>query len=291
MSSKLMGQVWELDLPRDEQSVLLAMADNAHDDGTHCYPGVDYLAWKTGYDRRSVQRILRKLEEPGLIVVLHAQGGRGLALDYNIDISKGKKKRPWQEVREELRRQKRAASCHPLSDPKGGELSPFEQSKGRHVEHERVTPETERVTSDALKGDTRAAPTIKNQEEPSRNLSPSARSASPPAPSPPNGNGARERRSQFTYEQRLAYARNRPGIDKPEGYANSKPAREGDFDEAIAGWYAEGKPVGAPKPRDTSACPDCAGKGHYFTDPTDPKTFQLCSHPRLGELAAARGSP
>ncbi len=92
-----MGEVYELDLTRGQQSVLLAMAEHADDDGGRCFPSVEYLTWKTGYRERQVQRIRRDLEELGLIVpVAHQRGGRGHATEYRIDLSKGVKKTPYE---------------------------------------------------------------------------------------------------------------------------------------------------------------------------------------------------
>ena len=67
MSVALMGEVWRLDLRPSPGSrcselvlrvVLLSLADHAHDDGTRCFPGVPYTAWKCGLTRRQVQRAL-----------------------------------------------------------------------------------------------------------------------------------------------------------------------------------------------------------------------------------------
>ena len=78
MSIKVMTQVWELDLPRSEKLIALALADHGDDDGAHIYPSVARIAWKTGYSERQVQDILRALEARGLIrVVAYPNGGRG----------------------------------------------------------------------------------------------------------------------------------------------------------------------------------------------------------------------
>lgn len=96
MSAKLSGAVWELALPPTQLLVMLALADHAHDDGSKCYPGVRYLAWKTGRSERQVQRALRELEAAGLIApVAYAAGGRGHATEYHIHIEKGVKKSPF----------------------------------------------------------------------------------------------------------------------------------------------------------------------------------------------------
>jgi hypothetical protein len=96
MSAKLMGQVWELDLPHGEQLVMLALADHGEDDGSQIFPSVDRLAWKTGYKTRQVQNILRALESRGLIEkVAYPLGGRGHATEYKMNIEKGAKKTPF----------------------------------------------------------------------------------------------------------------------------------------------------------------------------------------------------
>lgn len=123
-----MGQVWECDLPNNKQSVLLALADHAHDDGTQCFPGVAYLAWKTGYTERSVQLILRQLESAEIIEpVNHQNGGRGNTVEYEIHLENAPKKQPYQTL-------------------KGEKIAPF-------IKGERVKSDAQRVKSDALKGE------------------------------------------------------------------------------------------------------------------------------------------
>lgn len=93
MSAKLMGEVWGLKLSHGKQVVLLALADHAHDDGTHCYPGVPYLAWKTGYSERNTTRLLGELEADGIIEAQDEKaGGYGNYTEYYIHLEKGDKK-------------------------------------------------------------------------------------------------------------------------------------------------------------------------------------------------------
>lgn len=73
MSVKIMGMVWDSDLPRNEKYVLLAYADHADHDGRNIYPSVPRMAWKTGYDDRAVQRITKKLINKGIL----ARDGEG----------------------------------------------------------------------------------------------------------------------------------------------------------------------------------------------------------------------
>lgn len=99
-------------------------------------------------------------------------------------------------------------------------------------------------------------------------------------------------KSAFDVETRRAYAlAHTLSITKPEQWVWSKRAAGGEFDEAIRDWLTRGKPTegsgATAKPPDASACPDCAGSGHYFTDPKRPETHKLCTHPRLADGRAA----
>jgi hypothetical protein len=87
MSALIMGMVWELELPRDEKLVLLAYADHANPSGGSIFPSVATIAHKTGYSRRSVQAITRRLERAGYLV---AQGcGPHGTNRYHIPVCKG----------------------------------------------------------------------------------------------------------------------------------------------------------------------------------------------------------
>ena len=94
MSWKISGLVWELDLTHSQQSVLLAMADHAHHDGSKVFPSVALISWKTGYSDRQVRRVTSELR--GLkILVLVKESNRYRPREYKIDISAGKKKEPF----------------------------------------------------------------------------------------------------------------------------------------------------------------------------------------------------
>jgi Helix-turn-helix domain/Conserved phage C-terminus (Phg_2220_C) len=95
MSVKVMGQVWELDLPHQEVLVLLAMADHADHEGRHVRPSLALLAWKTHYSKRQVIRIIQALEVKRLIRVRKAGGGRGKATEYTLHLENGVKKSPF----------------------------------------------------------------------------------------------------------------------------------------------------------------------------------------------------
>jgi hypothetical protein len=100
MSVKQMALVWEHDFGHAEQSIMLALADHAHDDGTQIRPSVARLAWKTGYEDRQVQRILKKLrDEMKILVCTERGGGRGKPNVYRFDWTKGVKKSPFRPKR------------------------------------------------------------------------------------------------------------------------------------------------------------------------------------------------
>ncbi len=69
MSVRLMGKVFELDVPAMKKLVLLAMADHARDDGTGCYPAIGTLAAKTSLSVRGVQKTINDLEAAGYLRV------------------------------------------------------------------------------------------------------------------------------------------------------------------------------------------------------------------------------
>ncbi|MFJ1695691.1 helix-turn-helix domain-containing protein [Streptomyces sp. NPDC088252] len=56
--------------------VLQALAEHAHKDGGGAHPSVFRLQYRTGYDRRTVQRALRRLETGGLIQKTGETNGR-----------------------------------------------------------------------------------------------------------------------------------------------------------------------------------------------------------------------
>jgi hypothetical protein len=80
-----MSLVWSV-APCRENSllVLLALADWANDDGA-CWPSIPTLAEKTRIDRRSVQRIIRRLQSEQLIEI---EEGRGRGNQHRYTVQK-----------------------------------------------------------------------------------------------------------------------------------------------------------------------------------------------------------
>ena len=71
MSVRIMSQVWEIPTVKGtEKLVLLALADNANDEGI-AWPSIGTIARKCGVSRRYAIEILNNLETLGLIEVQH----------------------------------------------------------------------------------------------------------------------------------------------------------------------------------------------------------------------------
>jgi hypothetical protein len=66
LSNLTSGWAWKQDLKGTDKLVLVALADNADDEGV-CWPGQKFLAEKCGMTDRSVRTILTRLEEAHLI--------------------------------------------------------------------------------------------------------------------------------------------------------------------------------------------------------------------------------
>lgn len=77
MSVEVMAQVFRrYPVGGGEYVLALALADHAHDDGSHIYPAVKSLAKKTRQSERTVQRQLLKMVCDGWLVLV-SKGGNG----------------------------------------------------------------------------------------------------------------------------------------------------------------------------------------------------------------------
>lgn len=93
MSAKIMGLVYDLDLPSNEQAVLLAMADHADHEGCNIYPSNGLVAWKLGCSEDTVSRMKKKLEARGILVCVVNEPGR--PKEYRIELQAGERKAPY----------------------------------------------------------------------------------------------------------------------------------------------------------------------------------------------------
>ena len=69
MSYRLQPLIWNTDMKPGQRFVMLALVDYADDNGRNIYPSIETLSKKTGYSERNVQRILKSLEDDGLIII------------------------------------------------------------------------------------------------------------------------------------------------------------------------------------------------------------------------------
>jgi hypothetical protein len=81
----------------------MALADHADDEGGSIFPGLALVAWKTGYSKRNVQRIINALVEKGILVLEDENFGRWGTNRYRINweacpqkapLSRGRTSRP-----------------------------------------------------------------------------------------------------------------------------------------------------------------------------------------------------
>ncbi len=94
MSVKIMGQVWELDVPHAQMLVLLALADHADHEGGNIYPSINLVAWKTGYSERQVQRIIGGLVRDGLLIKA-ADATSRRPTTYQMNLLRAPRKAPY----------------------------------------------------------------------------------------------------------------------------------------------------------------------------------------------------
>lgn len=125
----------------NERVLALALADHAHDDGSHIYPGNELLAKKCLISERTVMRLINKFMAIGwLIKITQGNIGRGISNEYIINPD-------W---------------------IKGDNLSPFLSVDNSPIsvdeKKERVTNEAERVTNPVLKGDIAVSPQQYNHQ-------------------------------------------------------------------------------------------------------------------------------
>ena len=108
MSVKQMALVWEHEFDHAEQSVMLALADHAHDDGTGIRPSMARVAWKTGYSERQVKRIVKRLRDERRVLMLVRNAVRGRPPEYVFVWDNAESKAPFvppTKLTEKARRQ------------------------------------------------------------------------------------------------------------------------------------------------------------------------------------------
>ena len=114
MSIRQILQVWEHEFSHPHQSVMLALADHAHEDGTGIRPSIKRIAHKTGYAERSVQNIVSQLRELGILVVT-VPATHNTPNEYRFDWSVATSKPSFDELMDiDKGRKSRGAKSAPL---------------------------------------------------------------------------------------------------------------------------------------------------------------------------------
>jgi hypothetical protein len=257
-------------LSRGEKFLLFILADYHNDEQRAAWPSAAALARDALMTLRHVRNLISSLKSKGVICTSQRHSAEGdfdtnlyhfHALDCSDDHEGGSE----------------IISLPPLGGPRGSEA---EFTTGSEVQFTTVVNPT-------------SLPVVKKQAPPYKDEPPVGASTEPQIQPPhthaplldlaeAGATGSVCAKSKFNFEQRLAYARNRPLIENPEGFAASRRAAEGEFDEAISAWLAELERPGGAKPRDISGCPDCFGTGMWY--PEGPgRGVAKCRHERLSE--------
>lgn len=118
MSVEVMAMVFKrYPVGGGEYVLALALADHAHDDGSHVFPSVKSLALKTRQSERTVQRQLQKMVGGGWLVVV-SKGGAGArnTAEYRICLA-------WME----------GADFDALPKVKGDKMSPLTMGESEPI--------------------------------------------------------------------------------------------------------------------------------------------------------------
>jgi hypothetical protein len=95
MSIKIMTLAWQIQLPARDKLVLLALADNANDEG-ECFPSIATISKRACTDERRLYRILHSLEEAKQITRVSRPGRSTL---YRVHPTPGTEATPGTETR------------------------------------------------------------------------------------------------------------------------------------------------------------------------------------------------
>jgi hypothetical protein len=154
LSNKLQALVWAHKMSHSQQTIMLALADSGHDDGTNIYPSFGYLSWKTEYSIRQVMRIVKELRKLGAVKRIVRGNSHKRANEYRLDFSAFTAKEPWKRTSDKM---SLVTSCHtspasPTSDISGStsdtamsHQSPSE-SPVKHKKRARKNPDGSRAS-------------------------------------------------------------------------------------------------------------------------------------------------
>lgn len=90
-----MSEVWHRDVNGADQSLLLALADWADDDGSSIYPSIRRIAWKTGISVSAIKRRMSRLRQLGVLLVVSKGGGKFKTTEYALNLAILPAKKPF----------------------------------------------------------------------------------------------------------------------------------------------------------------------------------------------------
>lgn len=111
-----------------EYMLAISLADCAHDDGTHIFPSVEFMAHKSRQSVRAVQMHLAHMLATGWLIKVRSGGGRGRSAEYRInpDWLKGADIAPF------------IPPALPVDNSvKGADIAPFTPEKGCNPQHQK----------------------------------------------------------------------------------------------------------------------------------------------------------
>jgi predicted transcriptional regulator len=151
MSIKLMSEVRQLDLKMSKKLILMFMADNANDEGTHCFPSIRRLAYEAGCSTRTVIAIIGELEAEGIVEKL-SKGNQNSPNQYRVKPQAGKKLAPFKPST--------WAKADEVAKGPSEDSSPADSSR-------KCNPQREQVKFTTSPGEVPNHITIRNHPEPS----------------------------------------------------------------------------------------------------------------------------
>jgi DNA-binding Lrp family transcriptional regulator len=120
LSIKVIQWVWDCSQSKNaERLVLLAIADNAADDGSHAYPSLAELQRKANLSERAVRDALRRLEAAGELKT-HIGGGRGGTNYYTVIMTPCDRRNPADSAPAKTRNPEESAGGEGQNLPGGG---------------------------------------------------------------------------------------------------------------------------------------------------------------------------
>ncbi len=160
MSIALMTLARKTALPTNAKFALMALADWADDNGINCYPSVYELSEYMTCSERTVQRLLRELEDGNWVAVVgNAQGG-GSSRQYALNVPQMEAvaaiEHARREAEKERRRRERKSALNPFA--KGRQSVTPDKLTGVTTTTQGVTTTTQGVTTTTSRGDTAVTP-------------------------------------------------------------------------------------------------------------------------------------